>query len=153
MFFNFYLSAAVPIYTSTKDIASNMAQFQSLHPIEQLKNITSMNAEQFGKMRGKKLNLMERLAFKMVQNRAKHLLRDKKSDTDNDNDNANNVLAFLVGMLSSFILPVTSSLVFGIVLLFYKGKNRDLLKWALIGSLIGLLLFIILLFAIISGFR
>jgi hypothetical protein len=92
--------------------------------LAQMRAFVSMSVEKYGELRDKKLNTLERLAFKMNQKRAKSLL---KAYSKHDEPN---VLSKISWVAKGFLLgPI--ALILGY--LFLKDDDRELIKWIWFG--------------------
>jgi hypothetical protein len=121
-------AAVLPSATSNNTTASEAPKKQLSVTdelrIAQMKAFASMTAEKYGEVRGKKLNLFEKLAFKANQKRAKNLL---KAYSKHDEPNVLSKISWLVkGLLLG---PI--ALLIGY--LFLKDDDRELIKWIWFG--------------------
>ncbi len=121
-------AAVLPSTTTETAITSEVSKKQlSLTDalrIAQMKAFANISVEKYGELRGKKLNLFEKLAFKTNQKRAKNLL---KAYGKHDEPNVLSKISWLVkGLLFG---PL--ALLFGY--LFLKDDDRELIKWIWFG--------------------
>ena len=122
---SFYGMAAVPISTIDLPKKADTANVQQLSKEEQLKIselklISSMSAEKYGELRGKKLNLFERLAYNASQKRANHLLKEYR---DGDaRDVLRKISSFCEGLLFGLLAVLLGYL-------FLRGDDRQYIKW------------------------
>jgi len=92
--------------------------------VAQMKSFISMTADDYGKLRGKKLNFLERISFKASQRRMKHLL--KYYDYGDGPTTLQKIAALLKGLLLG---PIALLLGY----LFLKDDQRELIKWIWFG--------------------
>lgn len=127
--FNYGAFAAVLPSTINETATTSVAPKKELSVtdalrVAQMKAFAGMTAEKYGELRGKKLNLLEKLAFKANQQRAKNLL---KAYSKHDEPNVLSKISWLVkGLLFG---PL--ALLFGY--LFLKDDDRELIKWIWFG--------------------
>jgi hypothetical protein len=127
---NLDINAAVPSYPSQVSKTTDTATIIHSLPtkdkvITQLQIFSTMSAEKFGEMRGKKLNLLERWAYKFTQHNVKGLL--KRNHYWDSPSTTVKILAFCAGFF------------FGSLALFIESsnggrKNRiKIMKWMWFG--------------------
>ena len=99
MVLNQYAIAAVPFddinHLKTLDTAISTQSSTRNQIIAQLNTFSTLSAEKYGEMRGKKLNLLERWVFKLNQKRVKYLL--ERNDDWDEPSTSDKILAFLAG--------------------------------------------------------
>ena len=117
--------AISPTLSANKESAdnthlSNEDQFR----IAQMRVFVNMTAEQYGKLRGKKLNFFERISFRLSQHRMRHMLRSY------DYGDGPGTLEKISWLIKGLILgPI--ALIIGYIIL--KDDERELIKWIWFG--------------------
>src|ERR1700735_3287617 len=67
--------STVPSLPVTKIFDNSHLTAKQQFRIAQMKKFTSLSVEEYGKLRGKKLNFFEKISFKLSQRRMKQMLR------------------------------------------------------------------------------
>ncbi len=127
--FNYGAFAAVlPSATNNNTTASETPKKQlsitDQLRMAQMKAFASMTVENYGELRGNRLNVFEKLAFKVNQRRAKNLLK-----TYSKHDEPN-VLTKISWLCKGILLGPIALL---IGYLFLKDDDRELIKWIWFG--------------------
>ncbi len=117
------------VSATTEETAKSRKQLEKL----MMDKISKMTIKEYEVIRGKKMNVFERLAFKATQ---KKLQKQLKKEGSGDSTGFN-VGGFLLGLLLGLI---------GVLLAFVFSKDKNLRKWTLIGW--GVWVVIVLLFII-----
>lgn len=92
--------------------------------VAEMKMFISLTPEQYGKLRGKKLNFFGRIAFRLTQHRMKQML--KSYDYGDGPDTLQKISWLLKGLLLG---PI--ALILGYI--FLKDDDRELIKWIWFG--------------------
>src|SRR5579859_4360859 len=127
VFFSFSSHAALPVSVAASKIDSVFSVGPTLYKQElmimQMKRFVSMTPEEYGKLRGKKLNFFQRMAFNMTQHRMKRML----SRYDYGDPSIFQKISWL---LRGLVLgPIALLLVYA----FARDEERELIKWVWYG--------------------
>ena len=122
-------SASIPSISSVS--ASTSTFIEKTNPnnkdsfrVAQMKLFISMTADDYGKLRGKKLNFIERLSFKASQRRMRHMM--KYYEYGDGPTTLQKIAALLKGLLLG---PIALLLGY----LFLRDDERELIKWIWFG--------------------
>ena len=125
------ISPQVSISSASADVEQLSAKDQLM--VARMRFFVNMSAEQYGKLKGKKLNFFERLSFKVSQRRMKLML---KAYDDGDGPTTLQKISWLLkGLLFG---PL--ALILGYI--FLKDDERELIKWIWFGF-IGFAAFVV----------
>lgn len=117
-------SYAVHIVSKSEKVDNTHLNEKDLSRVTQMKSFVSMTAEQYGKLRGKKLNFFERLSFKASQHRINQMLKHYEYG---DGPATLQKISWLIkGLLFG---PL--ALLLGYI--FLKDDDRALIKWIWFG--------------------
>lgn len=119
--------------------ARNIPEINHHNPGIPLKILVKLTAEEYGKLRGKKLNFFERLAFKSAQKKLKRQLTKGMAEDETEGFH-------LGGYLLGLILGP-----FGVLGAYIFSTDRNLRKWAWWGFLGWFALLLLTFNAIMAG--
>jgi hypothetical protein len=126
LIFNCSIRAAVPLYAvlpATEPADNTTLQKGDQLHIAQMKLFLSLTPATYGKLRGRKLHLPERIAFRLTQRRMKKMLTMYDGDGP---DTLQKISWFFKGLILG---PI--ALILGYLLL--KDDERELIKWIWFG--------------------
>jgi len=137
---NFYGMTAVPVSKidppkKTEIVNENQLSKEDQLKIDELKMISSMSAEKYGELRGKKLNFVERLAYKATQKRANHLL--KKYIDEGTRDVLRKITSFCEGLLFGLLAVLLGYI-------FLRGDDKKYIKWIWYGFAAWIVILLVL---------
>ena len=120
--------SAVPVLKGEKylnPISHQLSKEDSVH-LNQMKLLTSMTAEKYGELRGRKLNLLQRLAFNFSKQRMKRVLNPFT------NGDEPSILSKISWLLRGIVLGPIALLIGYLTL---KDEDRQLIKWIWFGCI------------------
>lgn len=123
---NNYGWSAVPIMKESLPYALNNSQDLKADSsrANQMKVLSALTAAKYGELKGKKLNVLQRLAFNLSKQRMKSMLKNLSAEP--------NVLSKISWLLKGILL---GPIALGIGYLIFKDEDRELIKWIWFGCI------------------